>query len=200
MLRIENLCVSYGKSLIIDGLSYTFEDGVKYAIMGASGIGKTTLLNVIAKTKKARGGSVTSSHITLSYIFQEPRLFPWLTALENVTLVCKDADKAKSILCELISDEGICEKYPDELSGGMKQRVAIARALAFESDIVLMDEPFKGLDAELKDTVRSFVFDRLKKKTVILITHDPDDLAYCDTVLRMSGSPVTHFETELTNQ
>lgn len=190
MLRIENLMVSYKKNLIIENLSYTFEDGIKYAIMGASGIGKTTLLRVIAGIKKPNGGSIISSYNRPAYVFQEPRLFPWLTALENVTLVCKDTDKAKDLLSELIPEDGICEKYPNELSGGMKQRVAIARALAYDGDIILMDEPFKGLDAELKNAVRAFVFERLKTKTVILVTHDEDDIKYCTHVLKMNGSPV----------
>ncbi len=195
MLKIEDLLATYNEDVIIDGLSYTFENGKNYAITGSSGIGKTTLLNIISGLKKPTRGNVTLENEKLSYIFQEPRLFPWLTAVENVKLVCGSAEKASSLIDTLIKDIDAKEKYPSELSGGMKQRIAIARALSYDGDIILMDEPFKGLDAELKDDVRRFVFEYLKDKTVILVTHDHDDLVYCDTVLKMCGAPVSHFQS-----
>lgn len=196
MLKLENITVSYKKKTVIKDLSFEFEDGHHYAVTGASGIGKTTLINVIAGLKKAKSGSVTSSYKRPAYIFQEPRLFPWLTALENVCAVTKDTEKARQLLHRLINEDDIDEKYPNELSGGMKQRVSIARALVYDSDIVLMDEPFKGLDSKTADDVRRFVFDRLSGKTVIMITHSAEDILVCDKVLRMNDSPVSTLESE----
>ena len=143
MLKIDSVCAVYESNTVLSNLSYTFEDKKKYAIVGTSGIGKTTLINILCGTRKADGGSVISDYSRPSYIFQEPRLFPWITALENVELVSKDRSKAKSILRSLLKDNEALEKFPNELSGGMKQRVSIARALAYDSDIVFMDEPLK---------------------------------------------------------
>ena len=196
MLKIESLTVKYGKQTVIENLSYEFEDRKHYAIVGPSGIGKTTLINTLAGLVKPKGGSIVSSYTSLTYLFQEPRLFPWLNALDNVRLVCNNKETSLSMLKRLIDEDGVEAKFPDELSGGMKQRVAIARALSAESDIVFMDEPFKGLDEKTRDIVRRFVFDMLKDKTVIIVTHDADDANLCDTVLKMDGHPVKNFVTE----
>ena len=196
MLKIEELTVKYGKQTVIENLSYEFEDKKHYAIVGPSGIGKTTLINTLAGLVKSKGGSINSSYTRPTYLFQEPRLFPWLNALDNVKLVCNDKEKALSMLKQLIDEDGVEAKFPDELSGGMKQRVAIARALSAEADIVFMDEPFKGLDETTRDNVRRFVFDMLKDKTVIIVTHDADDASLCDTVLKMDGHPFKKFDTE----
>ena len=196
MLKIDNLTVKYGKQTVIEELSYVFEDGKHYAIVGPSGIGKTTLINTLSGLIKPKDGSIISDHQKPTYIFQEPRLFPWLNALDNILLVCKDKEKAMSLLSRLLDEDGVENKFPDELSGGMKQRIAIARALAYDSDIVFMDEPFKGLDEEMHNDVRSFVFDSLRGKTVIMITHDVEDTKYCHKILKMDGHPVKEFVTE----
>ena len=196
MLKIKDITTAYDNETVLSHLSYDFEDGKKYAIVGPSGIGKTTLLNILCGLKKPDGGSVETSYTRPAYVFQDPRLFPWLTALENVTLVCADKQKAKDILTSLSLDDDTLSKYPHELSGGMRQRVAIARALCFDGDIVLMDEPFKGLDSEMRRYIREFIFHKLKNKTVIMITHQPEDAQSCDVILRINGSPVTELEAE----
>ncbi len=185
MLKIENLSISYGENDVIKKFSYEFIDGKHYAIMGASGIGKTTLLNAIAGIVKPSSGSIIFDG-KLSYAFQEPRLFPWLTSLENINVVVNDKSKALQILKRLINEDGIEKKYPHELSGGMQQRVAIGRAISADFDIMLMDEPFKGLDIETKTHVRQFVFDSLKGKTLLLVTHDEEDASLCDEVIYMN--------------
>lgn len=199
MLKIKNITASYENETIISNLSYEFEDQKKYAITGRSGIGKTTLINLLCGLKKPDNGEIESSYVRPAYMFQEPRLFPWLTALENLMLVTSDKARAETLLTSLLYEKEALSKYPHELSGGMKQRVSIARALCFDGDILLMDEPFKGLDKEMRQSIRKIVFDYAKDKTVIMITHDAEDTEACDVILKMNGSPVTALTEESGN-
>ncbi len=194
MLKIENLTFKYDDKTIIDGLSYTFSDGIVTAITGASGSGKTTLLYLLCGLKNAQNGKIYNDHKKTATVFQEHRLFPWMTAIENITVTGTDISRAKELLKLLFPNEEVDGKYPDELSGGMKQRIAIARALAYEPDFLLLDEPFKGLDKETKAIVADVVFSEMKHKTCILITHDEDDLVYCQEHLSISGNPISRFK------
>ena len=105
-------------------------------------------------------------------------MFPQLTALENVTCVHADSEKAKNKALQLLEKLGLSEavnQYPDELSGGMKQRVALARTLSVDRPVVFLDEPFTALDSELKDSVRKTVAEFCEDKTLLLVSHDPQD-------------------------
>ena len=199
MLKIKNLTASYENEMIFSNLSYEFEDRKKYAITGRSGIGKTTLLHILCGLKAPDSGEIETNYTRPAYIFQDSRLFPWLTAIENLTLVSGDKTRAEALLTSLLFEKEDLSKYPHELSGGMKQRVSIARALCFDGDILLMDEPFKGLDKEMKQSIRKTVFDYAKNKTVIIITHDADDTKACDVILKMNGSPVMSLTEESGN-
>ena len=187
MLNIKDLSYRYGKNTVIDDLSYEFECGKVTAITGESGVGKTTLVNLIADLLHAPTGTIISDFKKIGYVFQEPRLFDWMTALENVSTVSNE-DIARELLCKMGLEDAI-SKYPAELSGGMKQRVAIARALAYGADLVILDEPFKGLDPEKRRDVSEFVFKALKNKTVIMVTHDVADLEFADVVLELTSPP-----------
>ena len=189
MIELKDVSVSYDGQSVIKDLSFTFEDGRIYAIAGASGIGKTTLLGAIAGLVPLSHGEINSTHKKISYIFQDPRLFPWMTALENVKCVCEDEQKARHYLELLLPDSA--DKYPHELSGGMKQRVSIARALAYDADLVLLDEPFKGLDDASKDNTINVVLSALRGKTAILISHDKSELALASDIYVMEASPVS---------
>lgn len=197
MLTLEQLTLSYGKQTVLDGISFDFLAGGITGIVGASGIGKSSLLHAIAGLKEIRGGKIRSSHERLAYIFQEPRLFPWMTALENITAVGADEDTAMRYL-RILFDEAdeVAKKHPNELSGGMKQRISIARALAYAPDLLLLDEPFRGLDAEAKATAAELILTETKGKTLLFVTHDEADLALCDEIVRMEGSPVSHLVLE----
>lgn len=197
MLKIQNLSYKYGKSLVIDDLTYEFECGKVSAIIGESGIGKTTLLNLIADLIDAPNGKITTDIKKIGYVFQEPRLFDWMSALENVSTVSDDAT-ARKILTKMGLSDAIY-KYPQELSGGMKQRVAIARALAYDPELVILDEPFKGLDPEMRREISEFVFSTLKNKTVIMVTHDTEDLELADIVLELTSAPKSQLKMVKSN-
>lgn len=189
MLRIEDITVRYQKKEILRHVTCSFPEGCTTAIVGESGIGKTTLLNLLAGLLRPQEGKVLSDYRRPAYIFQEPRLFPWMTALENVTAVCHDTKRASAILEQLLPHAA--RLYPHELSGGMKQRVSVARALAYEPDLLLMDEPFKGLDEQTRQAVFDCVFTAMRGKTVLMVTHDRADREACPQILSMQGSPVT---------
>ena len=197
MLKLEHLTLRYGKQTVLDDLTFEFCTGKITAIVGASGIGKSTLLHAIAGLKAANEGKILSSHERISYIFQEPRLFPWMTALENITTVGADKEVAMRYLRILFDDaDEVASKYPHELSGGMKQRISIARALSFTPDLLLLDEPFRGLDAETKEKVSALILEETKGKTLLFVTHDEADLALCDEIVRMDGAPVSRMILE----
>ena len=194
---LENLTLRYGKQTVLDAVSFEFRTGSITGIVGASGIGKSTLLHAIAGLKSADGGKIIRPNGRIAYIFQEPRLFPWMTALENITAVGADEATAMHYLGALFEDaDEVKDKLPHELSGGMKPRVSIARALAYAPDLLLLDEPFRGLDAETKETVTRLILDKTKGKTLLLVTHDEADLALCDEIVRMEGSPVSRLVLE----
>ena len=196
MLKIEDLSVNYGEKTVMEHVSYTFEDHQVTALIGSSGIGKTTLLRIIAGLLAPTQGRVICSAERIAYVFQEPRLFPWMTALENVSIVCKDDTKAGFLLSSLGIESDSFKKYPHELSGGMKQRVSIARAMAYAPDLLLMDEPFKGLDAENRSKTAEFLFRQMQNKTVLMVTHDETEYPYCHQILRFEGNPVTQLVLE----
>lgn len=189
MIRLENISVSFDGQDVLKKLCCSFDEGHIHAISGASGVGKTTLLNVIAGLITPSEGRVICDAERISYIFQEPRLFPWMTALENVSCVCGDTEKARYYLELLLPDA--CDKLPAELSGGMKQRVSIARALAYEPTLLLLDEPFKGLDDESKKHTVDVVLEHLKGRTAIMVSHDRDELSLASHVYIAGGAPVT---------
>ena len=191
MIKLENITVAFDKQTVIKNLSFEFEKGKIYGITGSSGIGKTTLINVIAGTVQLKEGNIISDTKKIGYIFQEPRLFPWLNSLENVMCTCRDKHKALYYLNLFLT--GSEDKYPNELSGGMKQRVSIARALAYEPDLLLLDEPFKGLDDENKRHTVQTGLDFLKERSAIMISHDKSELEFCDVILKMDGSPVSEL-------
>ena len=105
--------------------------------------------------------------------------------------MCGDEAKARKYLDMLLPGES--DKYPDELSGGMQQRVAIARAMAYEADLVLLDEAFKGLDEKTKSEVIEILKEHLKGRTAIMITHDKSELSLCDTVLEVNATPISEL-------
>ena len=179
MVKLENVTLSFGKNCILKDFSLSIENGEHIGIMGASGSGKTTLLKLISGQLKPTSGTVETDAKIISYMFQEHRLLPWLTAAENVNLVLGDH---KETMPEAIKGNAI-DKYPAELSGGMRQRVSLARALAFNGDLYLFDEPLASLDEESAAEMISLMKTHTSGKTVVFVTHNTDHAkAFAETI------------------
>lgn len=179
MLELKNVCLSYGKLEVLKNISLRLARGERIALMGPSGCGKTSLLRVSAGLQKPYSGSVINSAERTAMVFQEPRLLPWLSAEDNVKLTIPAGAKTSSPPVNWLERLGIAEaakKRPDELSGGMQQRVALARALAYEADLLLLDEPFKALDAGTKENVIKTISGSTDA-AIILVTHDAGEAA-----------------------
>lgn len=171
MIAIKDLTVVYDRKVIFDHQSFTLPDEGVVLIKGESGIGKTTFLRVLAGLTKPQQGSITGLESRkISFVFQEPRLLEYMSALQNVSLV-SDMDTAKGLL-EALHATDILHQKARALSGGQQQRVSLARAFAYSKDIVLLDEPFSGLDPENK--LRAAALIRTAKLAVV-VSHDPAD-------------------------
>ena len=179
MLEFKNVSFFYGKKQIFSDFSFKLEKGEVVAIMGASGCGKTTLLSLAAALNKPSQGQIISSASRVSYVFQEARLFPWLTVEENLRAVLTEEKSTEEITWVLdalgLSNSALL--YPDELSGGMKSRVSLARALIYGGDLFLLDEPFAALDEELRHSVGDFLKQYLHDlgASALLVTHQLSD-------------------------
>lgn len=181
MLKITDLTFAFGKKQIFENFSLTLEKGEILAVMAASGYGKTTLLGLIAGLLKPQKGEIVNTFEKIAYVFQEPRLFPWLTVKENLLAVIDEKNEsATKTVAECLALVGLSDsldKYPSELSGGMKSRVSLARALAYGGDLFLLDEPFAALDEELRHTLTVKIKDYLRSRgaSAILVTHNRED-------------------------
>ena len=177
MITAENLSKRYGEKQVLSNLSFEIADRHKVVIAGESGKGKTTLLRLICGIERPDSGILRGyDKKNISYVFQEHRLLPWENALENVIAPSgkEKTGEARSLLAELELENDL-EKYPAELSGGMRQRVSIARALLYGRDILLLDEPFSALDQRIKTLTASVINKYSENKTVLLISHGKDD-------------------------
>ena len=184
MIALSDVTVTFAPNkTVLEHLSLDIPKEKTTAIMGASGCGKTTLLRLLAGIISPNSGNVTRETDRLSFVFQDPALLPWLTAEENVNLVLSDSKRTLPTAREWLARVGLAEdadRYPAELSGGMKQRVALARALATDADVLLLDEPFRGLDAALHIQMRELICAVRNGKTTVIVTHDESDLYMAD--------------------
>ena len=177
MIELKDVSVAFQGHSVLEHCSLLVPDGGHTAVMGPSGSGKTTLLRLIAGQLAPDQGSVTVSHGRISYMYQEPRLLPWLTAEENVNLVLSDKPETMGTARQWLAAVGLADamkKHPAELSGGMRQRVSLARALAYDGDLFLLDEPLSSLDeamaVELLDLLKQYT----QGKSMIFVTHSPE--------------------------
>jgi len=187
---LQQIVKSYGQSVVIDRLDLTLPSEGIICLTGPSGCGKTTLIRLVTGLEKQDAGIISGVEgKTFSIVFQEDRLLPWLTAAENLDLVLhKSVSNRYLDLVQLGEDS---HKYPGELSGGMRRRVALARALAYESDVLVLDEPFKGLDENLRESMIELVRNERRNRLVYLITHDAYEAKrLADQVLQFEGPPL----------
>lgn len=180
---------SYEGKPVLKDLDMRFADGKISVVMGPSGLGKTTLLRILLGLETFEGTLSGMEGRKVSAVFQENRLLPWLSLKQNLELVCGPGKERRIeealALMELTGSEN---KRPSELSGGMQRRAALARALAYGGDTFILDEPFTGLDEELKARIAGRLEQiwREARSTVILVTHDSADAAQiADEVLRL---------------
>ena len=178
------------KKTVFDAFSLTLPQGETTAVMGASGSGKTTLLRLLAGIISPDMGNVTRETDSLAFVFQDTALLPWLTAEENVNLVLSDTRATLPLTREWLARVGLadeCTAFPSTLSGGMRQRVALARALAVDADLLLLDEPFRGLDETLHEQMLDLIREVRQGKTTVLVTHDKRDLRIAQHLLTLDN-------------
>ncbi len=174
---VSGLSKSFGMNHVLVNFNAIFPEHEITCLMGPSGCGKTTLLNILMGFMQADSGSVRGVPRLKSAVFQEDRLCESFNAVSNVRLVCnKKTDTGKIIShFESIGLKDSLAKPVSELSGGMKRRVAIVRAILAKSDILFLDEPFKGLDDSTKKTAMNYLLDNMQGRTVIMVTHSIDE-------------------------
>ena len=181
MYELRNIDFSYGEKTVLKNFSLSLPEKGVICLFGASGLGKTTVLRLMAGLETPRAGSIEGfENKRITFIFQEDRLLPWRTAKENVALALGNAPDAEGKAVRWLGALGLendVDRYPDEMSGGMCRRVSAARALAPESDVILADEPFTGLDEKNRIALAKLFAKKAEKELVVIVTHSEEEAA-----------------------
>lgn len=181
-LEIKDICKRYGEKEVLSHFSASFPEGQVSAIMAPSGTGKTTLLRLILGLEKPDSGEITGVPEKMSALFQEDRLCPGLSALTNIRFVVGkqvSEQKIKALLTELGLGESMTQPV-SELSGGMSRRAALARALLYPGELLVLDEPFTGLDGENREIAARAILRCARGRTILLVTHRQEDIRLLD--------------------
>jgi NitT/TauT family transport system ATP-binding protein len=202
-IQITDVTKTFGRGssevVALDGVSLSVAPGEFVCLIGASGCGKSTLLSLVAGLEAPTSGTVSTGGRRVAFMFQEPALFPWLTAVQNVELPLRAngvgraerRQRARELL-DSVHLAGFADKRPHELSGGMRQRVALARALAQDADVLLMDEPFGALDAMTRDLLHELLEGIWRRQgfSVLFVTHEVREAVRLgDRVVLLSSRP-----------
>lgn len=196
IIEVKNLSKSFDNNLIINNISFDVYKGEIISIVGTSGCGKSTILNILSNTDKNYNGLINIKSINIGYMYQEPALFPWFTIKKNAYLAC-DIKKYNNynFIDKYLVKYGLknyLNMYPSSLSGGMKQRLSLIRTLSISPEILLLDEPFGALDYQTRLLIIEDLYKFVKENniTVILITHDISEaISLSDRVIVLSNKP-----------
>ena len=188
MIELEHVHCIYGEKTPIKDLTLILPDVGVVGVFGASGAGKTTLLRLLAGLLQPTSGTIQGlAGKRISMVFQEDRLLPWLTAAENVELVGDESEADARALLAVLALSAEADQLPRALSGGMQRRVALARALNFGGDVLLLDEPFKGLDAALCAEAAAVVRGRFP--LTVIATHDRGEAEALGMTMALTVEP-----------
>lgn len=203
MFGLEQVHFSWQGASLMENFSLNFPLTQTTALLGASGIGKSTLLRLLAGLVSPQRGKIHSERSQIAWMGQQDQLYPWLSAIDNVLLPAKlngvkaDYTRAKQLLAA-VGLEQISTHKPDQLSGGMRQRVALARTLYADRQYVLMDEPFAMLDVVTKLKLQNLAAQLLADKTVVIVTHDPlEACRLADNILLLHNTPLAALQVDV---
>lgn len=187
-IMVSGIRKSFGDKKVLDGFNALIKENKLTCIMGPSGCGKTTLLQILMGLEPQDQGTISGMPDKKSAVFQEDRLCESFNAVSNVRMVCGKGMK-DSVIAAHLQSIGIMDLTQPvrEFSGGMKRRVAIVRAILAKSDILFLDEPFKGLDDDTKNLVMAYVSENARNRTVILVTHSLDEARALDCDMIQMG-------------
>ncbi len=212
-IRVEGLSKSFGDLLVLDDIDFTVNDGEFLCIVGPTGCGKTTFMNVLSKLLPATKGRILidgteadpKKH-NLAFVFQEPSSMPWLTVRENVAYGMKikgvptaEREERLENILEQVGLTDCADLYPNQISASMEQRVAVSRAFVTQPDLLLMDEPYGQLDIKLRYYLEDELIQLWKKlkTSVIFITHNIEEAVYmAERILVLSNKP-THIKADV---
>ncbi len=185
LIEFINVTKTYGSLNVLQELSFKIGGDDIVGILGPSGVGKSTILKLIAGLEEVSSGKIINHAQRVGYVFQEPRLLPWKTTFENVVLPIigagiekQDARERALFFLEKMGLGGFESYFPSQLSGGMLQRVSLARAFALEPDLLLLDEPFSALDLRLKSVLETMLKELLEENPipVLYVSHSPEEI------------------------
>lgn len=194
MIALEHITVRFEEKTVLEDFSLTLPENGILCLSGPSGCGKTTLLRVLCGLQKPEAGTVRGVG-KCAVVFQEDRLLPWLSAEKNLTVTTGISVEIAEQWLQKVGLERENKSLPGALSGGMRRRVAIVRALAAESDVLLLDEPFQGLDEGMKTQIYPMIQQVAERKPVVLVTHHEDEAqALAAQILKLSGPPLQYAD------